>query len=108
MEQFFGWTDFDPENDAHKVLHGFLVMDIQDNAEVAQSVANAVRRIRAGESDSEEAGGNAYFCSIRPDGVTFECILDDMDDLSPQTLDLASFEAVLNAWAAHCRQRTDS
>ena len=108
MPQHFGWSDFDPESHAHQVLHGFLVMDVQYDADHARSLGDITRRIRTGTLASEETGGNASFCSIRPDGVTCECVLDDTDDLSPQTLDLASFEAALDAWEAHCRQRADS
>lgn len=107
MMDDFSWTGFDESNPAHLTLQGFLVLDVQDQPELAEEISNEIKSYRTGQTKSYEGSGNGYEFECRADGFYIACLYEDVDDLSPVTVDYETTLQALNEWQRHCQSSSD-
>ncbi|MDH5178960.1 MAG: hypothetical protein OEZ39_07760 [Gammaproteobacteria bacterium] len=104
MSEEFVWNGYEASNPAHRTLHGFLVLDVQYDAELAAEILTGIQAFRRGDNMEYEGSGNGYEFECRPEGFYIDCLYEG-DDLTPVLIDYLTVETALGEWYAYCVQQ---
>ena len=95
-EKLFQWPGRRINDSAHEMLGAFLVMDIQQNPEWAQELADRTADVRSGRLAEWERIGNAYRLELTNRGAMLEDLVDE--DCPEQVIPLKEFSDAVHAW----------
>jgi uncharacterized protein YacL (UPF0231 family) len=82
----------------HHNIGSFLEEDIQGSDNSCQETLEIVQAVAEGKLSEWEGTGNAHTVTIKPNGVTIECIWDE--SLGVAELSLDDFRECLKEWLA--------
>jgi hypothetical protein len=99
-DQSFTWPGFDSGNPTHSTLHGWLVLDIQDQPDLVLELLAQLHGLQRGGDRPPGGSGNGYEFDFLTDGLRLACLYPG-DELSPVTLPYALVETALKAWLDH-------
>ena len=92
----FNWSGQRSQDPAHRRVAEFLTIDIQQSPQWARELMEKIEAIEAGELDSWERNGNAFYLELSPDGAAIEDAVDETSAIQRVSLD--EFRAAVLAW----------
>jgi len=99
-DQNFTWPGFDSADPCHSILHGWLVLDIQDQPDIAQELLDQMQVLRGGGVRPPGGSGNGYEFDFLAEGLRLACLYPD-EGLSPVTVPYPLVQTALQAWLDH-------
>lgn len=98
----FTWNGYDAKSDAHRTLHGFLVLDVQYSSRHAEEILAEISAYLNGDTEEVSGSGNGYEYECHKDGLYLESLYDDPD--TPITVGYETALQALREWADYCRE----